>query len=364
VPQTPYYGSVDSTPLFVYLLTELLRWTDDDAFARALLPNLEAALGWIREYGDPDGDGLVEYHSKSARGIRNQGWKDSHDCVSFPDGQAAEPPIAMAEVQGYCYAAEARMAKLHRRWGNHERAGELERSAAARKRRFDDAFWMEDAGFFAEALDHAKRQVPAVTSNPGHCLLMGIVDGPRANALVQRLMCDDMLCGWGIRTLSSQYPTFNPMSYHNGSIWPHDNSLIAAGLRRRGYAREALQVIQETFEAGYRLSGFRLPELYCGFSRDRRYQSSPAGYPVSCTPQSWAAGSVFLMLQHLIGLEPDLPNGRLVVRPALLPGVNRLAMEDLRVGGRSLSIEVERKNGDLQCGVSGAGDLEVLVDPR
>lgn len=363
VPQTPYYGSVDSTPLFVYVLTELLRWTDDDGFAREILSNLEAAIEWIRTYGDVDGDGLVEYQSHSARGIRNQGWKDSHDSVCFPDGQPAETPIAMVEVQGYCYGAEARMAELYDRWGNHERAGQLRRSAEARKQRFEETFWMENEGFYAEALDHRKTPIPAITSNPGHCLLMGMLDGPRADATVDRLMREDMLCGWGIRTLSSEYPTFNPMSYHNGSIWPHDNSLVAAGLRRRGYASQALRVIQETFDAGFRLPGYRVPELYCGFSRDRRYQSSPAAYPVSCTPQSWGAGSVFLMLQHLIGLEPDLPNGRVILRPSLLPDVDRITFEDLRIGDRSLTVEVWREGGDVHCEVSGADGLEVLIDP-
>jgi glycogen debranching enzyme len=363
VPQTPYYGSVDSTPLFVFLVTELLRWTDDSAFADEILPNVEAALEWIHTYGDPDGDGLVEYQSRSARGIRNQGWKDSHDSVSFPDGQAAEPPIAMAEVQGYCYAAEARMAELYDRWGKHDRAAELRRSAEHRKSRFEEAFWMASEGFYAEALDHRKTPVPAITSNPGHCLLMGLIDGARADATVERLMREDMLCGWGIRTLSSQYPTFNPMSYHNGSVWPHDNSLVVAGLRTRGYGTEALRVIQETFDAGFRLPGFRVPELYCGFSRDRRYQSSPATYPVSCTPQSWGAGSVFLMLQHLIGLEPDLPNGRIVLRPSLLVGVNRLVFEDLRIGSRSLRVEVWREGGGIRCEVAGADGLEVVIDP-
>jgi glycogen debranching enzyme len=320
-------------------------------------------LAWIRTYGDPDGDGLVEYHSQSARGIRNQGWKDSHDSVSFLDGQPAEPPIAMAEVQGYCYGAEARMAELYRRLGNHERAEELRRSAEARKHRFEDAFWMEDQGFYAEALDYRKMRVPAITSNPGHCLLMGLLDGTRADATVDRLMQDDMLCGWGIRTLSSQYPTFNPMSYHNGSIWPHDNSIVAAGLRRSGYAKQAMRVIQETFEAGFRLPGYRVPELYCGFSRDRRYQSAPAAYPVSCTPQSWAAGSVFLMLQHLIGLEPDLSNRRIVLRPSLLPGVDRIAFDDLRVGDRKLSIEIRRSGDGIKCEVSGAEGLEMVIDP-
>ncbi len=362
VPQTPYFGSVDSTPLFVYLLTELLRWTDAQAFAREILKNIEAALEWIRTYGDVDGDGLVEYDSRSAGGIRNQGWKDSHDSVSFPDGQPAQTPIAMAEVQGYCYAAEARMAEVYEGWGDHERAAQLHRSAQVRKQRFEETFWIEREGFYAEALDHRKVPVPAITSNPGHCLLMGMLDGPRADATVERLMREDMLCGWGIRTLSSDYPTFNPMSYHNGSIWPHDNSIVAAGLRRCGYAKEALQVIQELFDASFRLPGFRVPELYCGFSRDRRYQSSPAAYPVSCTPQSWAAGAVFHMLQHLIGLEPDLPNRRIVLRPALLTGVNWIRFDDLRIGSQSLTIVVRRAGDGVECDVSGADGLQVLVD--
>jgi glycogen debranching enzyme len=231
-----------------------------------------------------------------------------------------------------------------------------------RKRRFQEAFWLPETGFYAEALDREKKPIPAVTSNPGHCLLMGMLDGPRADAMVERLMRDDMLCGWGIRTLSSEYPTFNPMSYHNGSIWPHDNSIVAAGLRRRGYAKQALRVIEETFDAGCRLPGYRVPELYCGFSRDRRYQSSPAAYPVSCTPQSWAAGSVFHMLQHLIGLEPDLPSGRVVLRPMLLPGVDRITFEDVRVGNRSLSIDIQRASDGVRCVVSGADGLEVLVE--
>src|SRR5438874_35995 len=255
------------------------------------------------------------------------------------------------------------MAALYQRWGNVQRADDLRRSADVRKQRFEQSFWMEELGFYAEALDHQKRPVPAITSNPGHCFLMGLLDGPRAAATVQRFMRDDMLCGWGIRTLSSEYPTFNPMSYHNGSIWPHDNSIIAAGLRRCGYTAEALRVIQETFDAAFRLPGYRVPELYCGFSRDRRYHSLPAAYPVSCTPQSWAAGAVFLMLQHLIGLEPDLPNHRLTVRPALLPGVDWMTFEDLRVGQRALGLHVWRTHDEIRCEVAGADGLDIVIAP-
>lgn len=359
VPQTPYYGSVDSTPLFIYLFTELLRWTDDTVLAADLRPHLERALEWIRVYGDRDGDGLIEYQSRSTRGVYNQGWKDSADAITFPDGRAAQPPIRVVEVQGYAYAAERRMAEIYRRWGEEDRARALEESAAARKHRFEDAFWMEDEQYYALAIDGEGNRVPAIASNTGHCLLMGLLDGPRAKAVVRRLMADDMSCGWGIRTLSSTYPTFNPMSYHNGSVWPHDNSLIAAGLRRMGFDEAALRVIQEVFEAGFQLPGFRLPELYCGFRRDRLYQSAPATYPVSCSPQSWAAGSVFLFLQHLLGLEPDLPHRRITVRPLLTPWLNEVRFENLRVGQQTLTITAWRDGARIRCEVRGAEGLEV-----
>ncbi len=363
VPQTPYYGSVDSTPLFVFLFAELMNWMDDPVLAADLRPHLEQALEWIRVYGDRDGDGLVEYQSRSTRGIHNQGWKDSMDSIAFPDGRLAQPPIRVVEAQGYAYAAEMRMAEMYRRWGEHERADKLAASAAARKQRFEASFWLEDEQFYALALDGEGTPVPAVSSNPGHCLLMGLLDGPRADAVVRRLMADDMCCGWGLRTLSSRYPTFNPMSYHNGSIWPHDNSVIAAGLRRCGYDIAALRVIHEVFEAGFQLPDFRLPELYCGFSRDRRYQSAPATYPVSCSPQAWAAGSVFLMLQHLLGLEPDLSNRRVVIRPMLTAWLNELRFEHMRLGDQLVTINAWRSGDEVQCEVVGGDGLDVIVAP-
>src|SRR5205823_239950 len=268
---------------------------------------------------------------------------------------------AMDEVQGYCYAAEAQMAEVYERWGDRERAAICARSAAARKARFEEGFWIEDARFYAEALDSAKTPVPAMTTNPGHCLLMGLLGGPRADAFVERLMQEDMLCGWGLRTLSSHYPTFNPMSYHNGSIWPHDNSIVAAGLRRAGYPREALEVIDQILEAGFRLPALRMPELYCGFSRDLRYQSLPASYPVSCMPQSWAAGAVFLMLQHLVGIEPDLPHGCLELCPLLPSWLNEIRFERMRLGPRTVSIRVWRSSGEIRHEVVGADDLRVRV---
>jgi glycogen debranching enzyme len=363
VPQTPYYGSVDSTPLFVCLFGELLRWTDDWELARELHPHLDQALEWLYTYGDQDHDGLVEYHSHSTGGIHNQGWKDSFDSIAFPDRTLAEPPIAVAEVQGYAYAAERAMADAYRRLGDVAAADRCVRQAEERKRRFDEAFWLESEGFYAIALDAQKRQVPAISSNPGHCFLTGLLDGPRADAAARRLIQPDMRCGWGVRTLSSAYPTFNPMSYHNGSIWPHDNSIVAAGLRRAGYDEAALSIVDEVLSAAFRMPDYRLPELFCGFSRDLRYQSVPAAYPVSCSPQAWAAGSVFLMLQHLLGLEPDLPNGRLSVRPALLPWLDELHFDGIRLGSRIVDVHTWREGSEIKCEVRGAEGLDVSIAP-
>ncbi|MBM2810459.1 MAG: Amylo-alpha-1,6-glucosidase, partial [Chloroflexi bacterium] len=361
VPQSPYYGSVDSTPLFVWLFSELMKWTDDWVMAADLKPHLEQALEWIRIYGDRDGDGLIEYESHSASGISNQGWKDSFDSIAFPDGRLAQSPVAVAEVQGYAYAAESGMAEIYEHWGDSDRAAALALSAAMRRKRFEDAFWMESEGFYAEALDGEKKQVRAVTTNPGHCFLTGLLQGPHADAAAERLMLDDMLCGWGLRTLSGNYPTFNPISYHNGSIWPHDNSMVAAGLSRAGYQDKAARVIGQVFDAGFRLPGYRLPELFCGFSRDLRYQSLPAQYPVSCAPQSWAAGSVIHMLQALIGLNPDLPRKRVELRPALLPWLNELRFQNLRLGPWQLSIRIWRAGEDVRCEVTGADGLDVVI---
>jgi glycogen debranching enzyme len=362
VPQTPYYGSVDSTPLFVLLFTELMRWTDDWAFAAEMRPHLDAALDWIQRFGDPDEDGLIEYQSQSAGGIHNQGWKDSYDAIAFLDGQFPDPPIAVVEVQGYAYAAEARMAEVYRRLGDVERAAACSASAAARKKRFHEAFWLEREQFYAMALDGEKRPVPSVSSNPGHCFLAGILDGPQAEIVARRLMEPDMLCGWGLRTLSSDYPTFNPLSYHNGSVWPHDNSLVVAGLRRMGYDDAALRIISEIFSAGFRLPDYRLPELFCGFSRDLEYFSAPAEYPVACNPQAWAAGSVFLMLQHLVGFEPDLPNGRITVRPQLLPWLNEINFANMRLGQRYVDLHIWRDGSRVRGDLTGADDLSVFIE--
>jgi glycogen debranching enzyme len=362
LPQMPYYGSVDSTPLFLVTLGALLEWTDDLGFARDLRPNVEAALTWLDLYGDVDGDGYVEYASRTSHGIRNQGWKDSVDAVAGRDGRLIEPPIALAEVQGYVYAARVSMAKYFRRLGDDGRAREQEARAAELKRRFERDFWLDSDSFCAMALGPDKAPLAVVGSNPGHCLWSGLLDRERGRAAARRLMEEDMDCGWGVRTIGSREPMFNPMSYHNGSVWPHDNALIAAGLKRVGMDVEASQLVGEVLEAAMRFPGYRLPELYCGFARDRRYFSMPAEYPVSCSPQAWAAGSVFLMIQTLLGLHVDAARRGLVLRPRLPDWLNRLSIRRLRVADRRVDFGVWREQGNLRVEIWDDGGLEVTVE--
>jgi glycogen debranching enzyme len=344
VPHSPYYGTVDATPLFVVLFVETMRWLDSDALYQELLPNVMRALEWIDTYGDVDGDGFVEYVAAGHDGgIRNQVWKDSHDSTQFPDGTYAETPLAAVEVQGYVYAAKLGMSKLLRRRGKNGDADRLESEALKLRERFNGRFWMPDAAFFAQGLDASKRQVPTITSNPGHCLWCGIVDDDKAQATVKRMMEPDMLSGWGIRTISSQSPSYNPMSYHNGSVWPHDNSIIAAGIRRYGYTREANEVITQVIEAAQYFRYSRLPELYCGFQRDTTYGSGPTEYPVSCSPQAWAAGAPILMMSTLLGLQPDLStalDGKVVLDPYLPDWLDRVEVRNVQVGEQRVTFRV------------------------
>ena len=340
IPHTPYYGTVDATPLFVMLFVELMRWTNDDTVYNQLLPHVWRALEWIDRYGDMDGDGFVEYQTKSRWGLRNQGWKDSWDSLKFPDGKLPEPPIALVEVQAYVYAAKMGMAQLLLHRGDRAGGSRLAQEAQVLKEQFNSAFWMPESGFYAQALDGSKRQVPSIASNVGHALYCGIVDPGRAAQVVSRLMAPDMLCGWGIRTLSSEEPHFNPMSYHNGSVWPHDNGIIAAGMRRYGFHREAAEVMQQVVEAGIRFKMFRLPELYCGFARDLRYYSVPAEYPVSCSPQAWAAGAIPHFCQTMLGLYPEARHNSASLRPCLLPGIERVNVTRMRLGDNTISFQV------------------------
>lgn len=341
IPHIPYYGSVDSTPLFLILLGETVRWTGDMNLARRLLPHAERALEWIDEYGDLDGDGFIEYARRSSRGLVNQGWKDSGDGVSFPDGSLPEPPIVLIEVQGYVYAAKNEMAELYATLGKTEMARRLRAEAAALRQRIDDAFWMEDRGYYALALDGRKRRVPTITSNPGHLLWSGVPSPEQARRMAGVLLNDEMFSGWGIRTLARHQPVYNPLSYHNGTIWPHDNALIALGLARYGLRREAETVFNALVDAALHFRYSRLPELFCGIWRGET--DAPVAYPVSCSPQAWASGALFQMLQGLLGIEPDA-TGRMLrlIQPHLPQRFRYLDLHRMVVGGSRVSLQFNR----------------------
>jgi len=362
LPHTPYYGSIDATPWFLIVLAQYFRWTNDLGFVKELLPAAEAALMWIDEYGDLDGDGFVEYRSRSPRGLWNQGWKDAHDSVMHSDGEIAQPPIALAEVQAYVYMAKVRMADVYAALGDFERSVRLKDQATVLRRRFQDSFWMEEEGFFAGALDGDKRQVRTIVSNPGHGLYCGIVEPRRAEAVARRLFEPDMFSGWGIRTMSKEAAGYNPMSYHNGTVWPHDNALIAAGLKRYGYLDATNRIATAMFEAAQYTDYMRLPELFCGFTR--RTPSPPVQYPVACSPQAWAAGAPFLLLQGMLGISAAAHENVLTVnKPHLPPWLNEVELRNLRVGDSALSL-VFRREGETTgfSLLSREGDVRVVME--
>jgi len=344
IPHRPYYGSIDSTPLFALIFAETVKWTGDRSLWRELLPAAERALTWCDTYGDPDKDGYVEYGTRGSE-MRSQGWKDSSNSLSDPDGKWSKLPAALVEVQAYVYAAKAGIADLYAVDGDVVRADRLRGEARELHERFERDFWMEAESCYAQALDGNKRQVPAVTSNAGHALWCGIAAPARAARVARRLMEPDMYTGWGIRTLSSKYPTYNPMSYHNGSVWPHDNSLIAQGFARYGLREESNEIVAALIEAGRRFPNNRLPELWCGFQRDLRFSSRPADYLVSCIPQAWSAGMIFLCLRALLGMQPDLATQRLLLDPALPPWLERIDVRDMRIFDSRATFRVRRGPG-------------------
>lgn len=362
IPHTPYYGSVDSTPLFLILLGTYHKWTADRGFLEEMLPHIDRALTWIDDYGDTDGDGFVEYQKQSPLGLENQGWKDSHDSVVHADGTLAKGPIALAEVQAYVYLAKQRVADMFDDLGNPGRAQVLRDQAAVLRKRFDDAFWMEDERYYALALDGDKKQVRAVTSNPAHGLYCGIIPPERAADVAERLLEPDMFSGWGVRTMSKSALAYNPMSYHNGSVWPHDNAFIAAGLKRYGYHRKTNRLATSLFDAAVFSQTMRLPELFCGFTR--RAPNRPVSYPVACSPQAWAAGAPFLMLQAMLGLSARAPENLLTINSPVLPSwLNTIEMRNLRVGSSTISIAFKRE-GDMTgfTVLSKQGDVRVIME--
>lgn len=361
VPFRQYYGSVDATPLFVMLAGAYYRHTGDLVLIRELWLHIRSAIDWVDRYGDVDGDGFVEYVQHSPTGLLNQGWKDSYDAVFHSDGELAKGPIALCEVQGYAYAAKLAAADLADALGYRDGARRYRAEAAELAKRFDRAFWSDELGTYALALDGAKRRCDVATSNPGHCLYTGIVPPRRLPQVARRLMEPDLFCGWGVRTVSSLAARYNPMSYHNGSVWPHDNAIIGAALGQAGYKQAALQLLEGMFLASLQSELRRLPELFCGFEKTE--DSTLAAYPTACSPQAWASAAPFLLLAGCLGLSVDAPAGRLTLNQPRLPEcLEWLEVRDLQVGPASLDLRLLRHADDVSVNVlRRRGPVEVLV---
>jgi glycogen debranching enzyme len=361
IPFRQYYGSVDSTPLFVMLAGAYYTRTADRAFIESLWPNIEAALKWIDAYGDSDGDGFVEYARNSDKGLIQQGWKDSRDSVSHSDGRLADAPVALCEVQGYAYAAKRAAAQLCLSLGDWGRAEELEKQAQGLKIRFDKAFWCEEKSTYAIGLDGSKSRCEVRSSNPGHCLYTGIANPDRVARIVKTLTSETSFSGWGIRTLDSSEVRYNPMSYHNGSIWPHDNAMIAYGFSLFGFQQEALRVFTAIFDLSQSVRLNRLPELICGFPRLER--QGPTLYPVACSPQAWAAGSIHMMLEACLGLRIDAPSRSIrFEHPVLPPFIKELRIRNLRVGSALVDLTLHRYPDNVGINVDRrTGPVEIVA---
>jgi glycogen debranching enzyme len=362
VPHTPYYGSADATPLYLIALHETWLWTGDQRLIEQHRDTAERCLQWIDSFGDLDGDGFQEYQTRSPKGLENQGWKDSGDAVVHADGSKAAPPIALCELQGYVYDAKRRMAEIFDALGAPERAAALRQEAIELQQRFEAAFWLEHEGMYCFGLDADKQPIRTIASNAGHCLWSGIAHPERAARVVQRLMQEDMSSGWGIRTLSASHRCYNPHSYHRGSVWPHDNGIIAAGFRRYGFLREAGQLARGIWEATAYFDLYRLPELYAGLPRAG--SSFPVQYLGANIPQAWAAGTILHLIRTLLGLRADAPHGRLYVAPALPHWLPDLTLSGLHCGDAQLNLRFWRDGDISHWEVLGRdGQLEVLDEP-
>lgn len=363
IPFIPYYGSIDATPLFLMLLEAYIRWTNDVAFLKTHWASAQAAAQWMLKYGDRDGDTFLEYAKTSETGLVNQGWKDSWDSVSYRDGRLGEPPIALCEVQGYAYAAYRAMGYLASRLGHFDKQERWNQTAETLRMNFLRSFWWEEEYTFYLALDGQKKPCDVVTSNAGHCLWSGIVPDEWGQSVIERLLASDMYTEWGIRTLSSREQRYNPMSYHNGSVWPHDTALVGAGLARFGRKREAGELLGNLYGVSLHYEGARLPELFCGFTRRRGF--APTRYPVACSPQSWAAGAPFLLLSSVLGFEPEAERPRLMLRKPMLPDwLDHLELRGLRLGDRHAHLHFARMGNDTAVTLTGDMGIDIHVLPE
>jgi glycogen debranching enzyme len=361
-PHNPYYGTADATPLYLILLHETWKWTGDGGLLREYRDTALRCLEWIDRYGDLDGDGFQEWRTRSPQGYENQGWKDAGTAIVYPDGSQVRQPKGTCELQGYVFDAWLRMAEIFDALGEPERARDLRRKAAELQERFEERFWCEDIGCYALGLDPDKRPIETIASNAGHCLWSGIATPEHAERVVRRLMESDMWSGWGIRTLSARNPAYNPFSYQRGSVWPHDNGIIAQGFKRYGCAEEAARIARDISEAASYFVSHRLPELYSGLPR--RPGTFPVQYLGANVPQAWAAGSVFHLLGAILGLRADAPRGRLYVDPALPDWLRDLTLHSVEVGRARLDLrcwrEGERSRWDASVH---EGTVEVVQTP-
>jgi len=361
IPHDPYYGTWDATPLYLIALHQAWCWLGNRKLIEDLRQTALDCLSWIDNYGDLDGDGFQEYKTFSSQGYENMSWKDAGDAVVYADGSQVKQPKALCELQGYVYAAKRGMAEVFTALGDHERAKVLESQAAELKRRFNEVFWMENEGTFAFGLDAEKNQITSIASNAGHCLWTGIADDDKAKRIIERLLAPDMWSGWGIRTLSTQNPAYNPFAYQRGAIWPHDNNIIALGMKRYGFHDQANHVARGIIEAAAHFQSYRLPEVFAGIHRDA--DSFPVQYRGANIPQAWAAGSIFFFIQMMLGLEADAPNGRLLVNPTLPDWLSSIELSGLRVGKTSLDLRFWRDDGESRYEVKSqrGGRLEVTA---
>ena len=355
---TAYYGTVDATPLFVSLLGELSRWGLAENIIDSLIPHADRALDWIEKYGDRDGDGFVEYLRPNPHGLLNQGWKDSWDGINFADGRMAEPPTALCEVQGYVYSAYVGRSLLARWAGDTETEHRWAERAIALKEAFNEKFWLPDRGYFAIALDKDKTPVDACTSNMGHCLWVGIVDEDKAPSVAERLMSPELFTGWGIRTLASDMGAYNPVSYHNGSVWPHDTAIVATGLMRYGFVDEAMKIASGILDAAEHFDG-RLPELFCGFDRSEFH--GPVPYPTACSPQAWAAAAPIQLARILLRFDPDFTRNVVHLAPILPPEIGDFRAENVLLGTSRVVISARGREGRIDGLPAG---LKLLKEPR
>jgi glycogen debranching enzyme len=361
MPFSPYYGSIDATPLFLILLSETFNWTGDEKLITELLPNASAALEWIDKYGDLDGDGFVEFQRRSPKGLINQGWKDSWDANLHSDGTPARAPISPCEVQGYVYDAKYRMSSLLRAFGDVKTAEKLKRDAIKLAHRFERSFWLPNRGFYAMALDAEKKPLEVIASNPGHLLFTRLISKDRARIVCDRLLREDMFSGWGCRTMSMKERVFNPLSYHRGSVWPHDNSIIAHGMAVNEMRDGALRILTSLYQAALKFRDYRLPELFCGVQR--REHDEPVHYPVSCSPQAWASGAMFLMLASVLGIRASAPRKELnIINPRLPDWLDHLYIRGLRIGRSRVGLDFARRGDRTFCNVVDVEGDKMLVN--